>query len=75
VDGNVICGGKVGNGGVDNGVNVESHLFFRMCLSYSATLIRVCVRVLVIDILITVLFIDNCCNSPVFCCKSAHCVI
>jgi hypothetical protein len=65
----VFCDGKVGNGtiihgngGIGDGLNVESHLCFRMCLSYSATVILVCVRVLVSIILFTVLFIEDCCN-------------
>jgi len=73
VDGNLICGGNVGNGGIN--LNVESHLCFRMCLSYSATAIRVYVRVLVSVILITICILKIVVISPVFCCKSAHFVI
>jgi hypothetical protein len=67
--GNVICGGIVGNGDVDHGSNVESHLCFRMCLSYSATVIRVCVRVLVSIILIAICILKIVVIIPVFGCK------
>lgn len=66
--------GNVGNGGVDNGLNVESHLCIRMCLSYSASVIHVCVRVLVSIILIAICILKIV-IGPVFCCKSAHCVV
>jgi hypothetical protein len=66
--------GNVGNGGVENVLNVESHLCFQMCFSYSATVIRVCLRVLVSIILITICILKIV-ISPIFCCKSAHCVV
>lgn len=75
MDGILICGGNVGNGRVDNCLNVESHLCFRMCLSHSATVIRVCVRVLVNIILITICILKIVVISPIFCCKVAHFVI
>ena len=63
----MICG--------DEGLNVESHLCFRMCLSFSATVIRVCLRVLVSMILIAICILKIIVISRVFCCKSAHFVI
>lgn len=66
MDGNLICGRNVGTGRVDNSLNVESHLCLRMCLSYSAIVIRVCVRVLVNIILITVCILKIVVISPYF---------
>lgn len=68
--------GNVDNGRVNSGLIVESHLCLRMCLSYSAIVIRVCVRVLVNIILITICILKIVVISRVFCCniiiRSSH---
>ena len=74
-DGNVICGGNVGDSGVDRCLNVASHLCLRMGLSYGDISIRACVRLLVSIIFITVCLLKIVVISSVFCFKSSHFVI